>query len=291
MAVNLGLRLYRFLFAGPAPVRRFQSRHAYQLMSRNMAAHVPSEPGERASDPFVVASSFLNYGYEPLTEDAGRPALEAHHEARRQSIQLYAEVVAGLNLANADVLEVGSGRGGGAAFMAEYLGPRSVTGLELAAAAVEFSRRAHARPGLTFQQGDAEAMPFADASFDIVVNVESSHCYGSMDRFLGEVTRVLRPGGCFAWADARFPADVPPLDEAFARTPLVLVDAREITANVLRALEVTSDAKNETIDAHVPGVARGLARSAMAVRGTLVFRALESRSLVYLRRQCRKPAG
>jgi len=284
---SLGLRLYRFLFAGPASVKRFQSKHAYQMMSRNLAAHVPAASADRAADPFVVASSFLNYGYEPLDPDSPRLRIEPQHELRRQSIQLYAEVVAGLDLADADVLEVGSGRGGGCAFMAEYLGARSVTGLELAPGSVEFSEKAHAHRALSFRQGDAEAMPFADASFDVVVNVESSHCYGSMDRFLGEVTRVLRPGGYFAWADARFPDDVPALDAAFARTSLQLVDAEEITANVLRALDVTSDAKNETVDAHVPRAARALVRSAMAVRGTLVFKAFESGSMIYLRRRYR----
>merc|ERR1719460_1375102 len=50
---------------------------------------------------------------------------------------------------------------------------------------------------LSFVQGDAENLPFPDASFDIVVNVESSHTYPHFDRFVAEVRRVLRPNGRF----------------------------------------------------------------------------------------------
>ena len=38
---------------------------------------------------------------------------------------------------------------------------------------------------------------------DVVLNVESSHCYGSMPRFLAEVRRVLEPRGYFLHADFR----------------------------------------------------------------------------------------
>ena len=41
--------------------------------------------------------------------------------------------------------------------------------------------------------GDAESLPFADRSFDAVINVEASHAYPHFPRFLAEVARVLRP--------------------------------------------------------------------------------------------------
>ncbi len=36
-----------------------------------------------------------------------------------------------------------------------------------------------------------------------MINIESSHCYGSMTRFLSEVSRVLRPNGYLLLADLR----------------------------------------------------------------------------------------
>ena len=48
-----------------------------------------------------------------------------------------------------------------------------------------------------------EALSFEGASFDVVINVESSHCNENLPAFLREVRRVLRPEGCFGWVDIR----------------------------------------------------------------------------------------
>ncbi|GIS42930.1 MAG: hypothetical protein Ct9H90mP15_09700 [Candidatus Neomarinimicrobiota bacterium] len=44
-------------------------------------------------------------------------------------------------------------------------------------------------------------MPFDNDSYDVIINVESSHCYPSIPQFLSEVKRVLKPGGFFAWTE------------------------------------------------------------------------------------------
>jgi ubiquinone/menaquinone biosynthesis C-methylase UbiE len=70
---------------------------------------------------------------------------------------------------------------------------------------------------LTFVQGDAENLPFPDASFDIVVNVESSHTYPHFDRFAAEVRRVLRQGGRFVITDFR---ERPQMPDMLSVSPL-----------------------------------------------------------------------
>src|ERR1700744_1324176 len=64
---------------------------------------------------------FLNYGY--ATSDSGGTTLEleAADEANRYPIQLYNRVASAVDLRGKDVLEVGSGRGGGAAFIQKYM--------------------------------------------------------------------------------------------------------------------------------------------------------------------------
>jgi SAM-dependent methyltransferase len=85
-----------------------------------------------------------------------------------------------------------------------------------------------------------------------VVNVESSHCYPSMDAFLAEVHRVLRPGGHFLFADFRSSEKVRGLHEELARCPLEVVDQEAITANVVAALERDSDRKLRLIRQMIP---------------------------------------
>lgn len=48
---------------------------------------------------------------------------------------------------------------------------------------------------------DAEALPFADAAFDLVSCRIAPHHFGNVPRFIAEVTRVLKPGGTFALVD------------------------------------------------------------------------------------------
>ena len=131
--------------------------------------------------------AFMNYGFiaDPAERDALR--LEPSDEPDRLCIKLYDHVVGASELTGRDVLEVGSGRGGGASYLGRYRAPRSVTGVELAHRAVELSRRHRQGPGLRFVQGDAQALPYPDDAFDLVVNVESSHCYPSMTTFVAEV--------------------------------------------------------------------------------------------------------
>lgn len=54
---------------------------------------------------------------------------------------------------------------------------------------------------LQFLTADTQALPFANNQFDLLINVESVHCYPNYKCFLNQVERVLKPGGHFIFAD------------------------------------------------------------------------------------------
>src|SRR5690606_18302085 len=146
---------------------------------------------------------FLNHGFAPDGGDRSDIDLQPEDEAERLSIQLYHHVASAVDWRGRDGLEVGCGRGGGASYVARYLKPRSLIGLDIAAKSIAFCRDRHSAPGLSFRHGDAQNLPFPDESFDIVLNVESSGSYPDRAVFFREVARVLRPGGHFLFADYR----------------------------------------------------------------------------------------
>ncbi len=233
--------------------------------------------------------TFMNYGFAPTRESNLPPlVLDAQDEPDRCSIHLYHRVVTAVDVRGARVLEVGSGRGGGCSYIARYLGPEAVLGIDFSDNAVALSRRRHTAPGLSFQQGDAEALPCEDATFDAVVNVESSHCYGSMERFLAEVVRVLKPGGHFLWTDMRPKGERAAVREQFRAAGLEMVEEEEITPYVLAALDYVNERKRETISRHVPRFLMPWFEDFAGVRGTRVYESLRAGDVEYWRCALRK---
>jgi ubiquinone/menaquinone biosynthesis C-methylase UbiE len=100
------------------------------------------------------------------------------------------------------VLEVGCGNGVGLNFLSRAEPKSEFVGVDLAGNAIARANEKHSRPGtLSYVAGDAEHLPFGDAEFDVVINVESSHNYPNLGAFFSEVARVLRPNGFFSHVD------------------------------------------------------------------------------------------
>lgn len=228
--------------------------------------------------------TFMNYGYADIDEGKLSLPLDTADETDRYGIQLYHAVAGAVDHRGCDVLEIGSGRGGGTSYIARYLGPKTVTGVDFSEKAVRLSQKRHgAVTGLSFKQGDAENLPFPEASFDAVVNVESSHCYGSMDKFLSEVARVLRPGGRFCWTDMLQPHEVQTNRDQFQRAGLTIVEEENITPNVILALDRAYAKRRAMIHGHVPRMFRGYMEDFAGAPGTRVYDSFVSGEVGYWR--------
>ncbi|VBA40855.1 Demethylrebeccamycin-D-glucose O-methyltransferase [Mycobacterium innocens] len=105
------------------------------------------------------------------------------------------------------VLDLGCGAGYFARRIAPVVGPSGVVvGIDPSPASLDYAA-AHAPPNCTFYPAQAQNLPFADASFDVVVSSLTFH-HIAPDRRLGairEVLRVLRPRGRACVADVRPP--------------------------------------------------------------------------------------
>ena len=83
----------------------------------------------------------------------------------------------------------------------------NVTGIDLSdemlAQGQDNARRAGVADRVSFRQGDAQQIPFPDASLDLVVSTFSLHHWSDPVAVLDEIARVLRPGGSFLIFDLR----------------------------------------------------------------------------------------
>jgi ubiquinone/menaquinone biosynthesis C-methylase UbiE len=223
--------------------------------------------------------TFMNYGYAGRGLDP--PDLSIEDEPNRSCIQLYHFVASSADLGGKRILEVGSGRGGGIAYVMRRMAPASATGLDFAPKAVAFCRKRHGVPGLAFEIGSAEALPFENDSFDAVLNVESSHCYGSMDGFLAEVRRVLKRGGSFLYADLREAASLEVWKDQLTRSGMKIVKEVDITANVLAALDADSDRKQTRIRKLIPKPLLASFEDFAGIRGSNIYVGFQTGRLVY----------
>jgi len=225
---------------------------------------------------------FMNYGYADLNGDAPALSFNSSDEKYRYCIQLYHHVAQAIHVKGKDVLEVGCGRGGGAAYIARQFAPAAVTGVDFSRNAINFCKSYHKVDRLSFFHGDAEDLPFEDNSFDVVVNVESSHSYGSVERFFREVHRVLRPQGNFLLADFRDACEIPGLHNQIEHSGLQLVKEEVITPNIARALELNHDRKLQLIRRKVPGILYKPFLSFAATKNSKTYNSFKSGETEYL---------
>jgi len=143
---------------------------------------------------------------------------------------------------------------------------------------------------VNFQVGDSEDILFLDGNFDVVINVESSHCYGSMEIFLKEVRRVLKPGGYFLYCDFRPTKQLNILNKQLLDSGLKLMQKTDITDNIITALDLVSANRKDLIHINVPQSLRKLIETFAGIRGTRIYNAFYDGSAAYICAALKKPA-
>jgi SAM-dependent methyltransferase len=249
-------------FGAKAAIQRF-----YDVVNSQLDAGIA---GEHAL--------FLNYGY--VADGCSERSVHRlpSRVLNRNGVQLVLEVVGDCELAGRRVLDVGCGRGGTIAVLRQFFSPGKIVGLDLSPGAIEFCRRVHNYPEVSFMCGDAEQLPFPAGSFDAVVNIESSHSYPEMAAFYAEVHRVLERGGVFLYADTVPAGEVASRLERLGRQGFGIELARDITSNVVRSCEELAEIN---VQAFTAGNAPEVLDDFLAVPGSEHFNNLRSGRLFY----------
>jgi arsenite methyltransferase len=103
------------------------------------------------------------------------------------------------------VLDLGSGAGTDSLVAAQMVGHEGrVTGIDMTPEMLAKARAAAAEMGarnVEFVEGEVERLPFADASFDVVISNGVIDLIPDKDAVFSEIARVLRPGGRLQIAD------------------------------------------------------------------------------------------
>lgn len=151
----------------------------------------------------TILEGLRQAGKEPdaLTPEDLAPVDAFHIRGRAATAELAAHCRPG---PGHEVLDVGCGLGGTARYLAAQYGCRA-TGLDLTPSYVDAAALLSDRVGLSdrvaFRSGSALAMPFADGAFDLAWTEHAQMNVPDKRGFCGEIHRVLKPGGRFAFHD------------------------------------------------------------------------------------------
>ena len=238
---------------------------------------------------------FMNYGFA-FDDAQNEPPLSPEEEAERYCVQLYHAVATLTDLKGLSVLDVGSGRGGGAAYVHRQMRPAATVGCDLCRNVIAFCQKLYGEtPGLGFVRGDAMELPFTVSAFDVVLSVESTHCYPDRSAFISEAHRVVRPGGQLLLADFTPTGSDPRLtrlavEAEIAAAGFRLEEVHDITHNIVRGLDLDNDRRLREIQARFPWGTRRLAQLWAGTRDSWIYRDFAERRREYLVFRATKPA-
>ncbi|MGO9696635.1 MAG: class I SAM-dependent methyltransferase [Mycobacterium sp.] len=242
----------------------------------------------RLEDVGVADSSFfLNYGYLPTDSNNESSFTIRPGTFNANSVRLVFEVIGSVDLNDRTIVEIGCGRGGNSALVAEKFSAQ-VIGVDMSSEAIAFCSRTHRGDSIDFKVGDALNIPLADGFCDAVLNVESSHSYGNLPKFLGEVHRICRSGAWFLHTDFLSGEDWDYVRTRLKALGFVTESDRDITANVLASRD---QASNNWAEVYGDGNAR--VANFLALPGSAIYEQLRAGLLEYriMRSQLRTGAA
>jgi SAM-dependent methyltransferase len=93
---------------------------------------------------------------------------------------------------------------------------------------------------VNYIQGDSQTLEelFHENSADVIINIESSHCYGDLEAFFRGVASVLKEDGVFLYADFRQKGPEMDRTSALINRYFKVVAQEDITKRVLKAMEL-----------------------------------------------------
>lgn len=124
--------------------------------------------------------------------------------------------------------------------------------------------------------------------FDLIMNVESSHCYGNRKDFFKELVRKLKPSGYFLYADFRSRINYLKRQAQLEGCGLRINTEQEITHQVLKSMELTKEYKEALLKKMVLKPFLNSIADFVGLPGSNIYNKFESGDAIYFSIVCRK---
>jgi O-methyltransferase len=220
---------------------------------------------------------FMNHGYSPTSK------LLDENNIFINSASLYLNLLDGIDTKGKTILDVGCGRGGGVKTYREVLKFDKIHACDYNEKFIDFCKNTHI--GIEFDVCSATELTSAynQNTFDIITNVESSHCYFAkptekdlkleypnsskfliqhvfgLNRFFDGVVHILKHNGTFCYTDAFSEEQLLELEYSTFNKNFTHIAKSDITENVILACEellMNSSSPNGMIKKYMHDVAK-----------------------------------
>ncbi len=140
-------------------------------------------------------------------DEFARRYAEKHQKMAQNFGTEYTRKLSARGFSEGRILDVGCGFGGTLIALAQSFPGAECVGIDTSDVLLELARRTAEAKGLAqkvrFENGDAQAIPYPDDSFDVVLSTNVLHHVKEPLKMLGEIERVLAPEGILYIADIR----------------------------------------------------------------------------------------
>ena len=222
-------------------------------------------------------AKFLNHGYAEEGVTIDNISLT---EVGQLPHNLYMHLFEQASPTGKHVLEIGCGRGAGLALMNEHYKPVRSVGVDLSDANIRRCKKLYSKLNIEFIRGTAEKQIFPDKTFDLVFNLESSHCYVSKRKFFENVNAILKDNGYFIYSDAFwFDSLIETMEKEFDEIGFYLEKKEDISDQVFRSIEIKSFIKQRYL--HVSATPKNTMNNFVAGPGSKMYEYFKNGSVIY----------
>ncbi|CAF3995431.1 unnamed protein product, partial [Adineta steineri] len=186
-------------------------------------------------------------------------------------------VLANVTLTDQNILEVGCGRGAGAAWCVRTYAPRSYVGIDASQNVINLCEQSYSTtPRLSFIIADPKTyLSFQNESMDVVLSIETTKICDeivAVKQFIDEMIRVLTPNGYFLWCGlCNVDGSNVLIDYLTANNTFIVKEKVNITRNVLHALDIQYNSRADFIERYVQPADREYCGLLTGLPGTQLY--------------------